>query len=268
MTGMILKWLGGKRRIVTAIIGLLPENLENRGYHEPFLGGGALLFALKPARGTANDVNTRLINFYRVVRDNPNELIEEAKRFLYDREIYYRLRDRFNTATLSPIEDAALFLYLNKTGYNGLYRVNSKGIFNVPFGRYKNPNIVPEVKIIEASQVLRKIDLRCEDFSYIIDVAKEGDIVYMDPPYKPLNKTSNFTSYNPDGFNEVEQVRLRKICEELDRNNIFFIVSNSGPAAELYDGFKIMKILVNRSINSKASARGPINEILVTNIEK
>ena len=108
----------GKRRIVAAIIGLLPENPENRGYHEPFLGGGAVLFALKPARGTANDVNRRLINFYRVVRDNPYQLIDEAKQFLYDREIYYRLRDRFNTATLSPIEDAALFLYLNKTGYN------------------------------------------------------------------------------------------------------------------------------------------------------
>ncbi len=266
MSGMILKWLGGKRRIVAAIIGLLPENIENRGYHEPFLGGGAVLFTLKPARGTANDVNRRLINFYRVVRDNPYQLIEEAKQFLYDREIYYRLRERFNTATLSPVEDAALFLYLNKTGYNGLYRVNSKGIFNVPFGRYKNPNIVPEVKIVEASQVLRNIDLRCEDFSYVVNVAKEGDIVYLDPPYKPLNKTSYFTSYNPDGFNENEQIRLRNICIELDRKNIFFIVSNSGPAVELYNGFKIKKILANRSINSKASGRGPINEILVTNI--
>ena len=265
---MILKWLGGKRRIVAAIIGLLPEDLENRGYHEPFLGGGAVLFSLKPARGTANDVNLRLINFYRIVRDNPGELIEEAKRFRYDREIYYRLRERFNTTSLSPVEDAALFLYLNKTGYNGLYRVNSRGIFNVPFGRYKNPSIVPEVKIIEASQVLKKIDLRCGDFSYVIEVAKEGDIVYLDPPYRPLSKTSNFTSYNPNGFNEIEQVRLRNICVELDRKNIFFIVSNSGPAAELYDGFKIMKILANRSINSNASDRGPVNEILVTNIEK
>jgi DNA adenine methylase len=267
MSGMILKWLGGKRRIVAAIKEILPKNLELRGYHEPFLGGGAVLFSVKPNRGTANDVNPRLINFYRVVRDYPRELIDEAKRFRYDKEIYYLLRDKFNTESLSPVEDAGIFLYLNKTGYNGLYRVNSSGLFNVPFGRYKNPNIVSEAKILEASRVLRKVDLRCEDFSYVIDEAKEGDIVYMDPPYKPLSKTSNFTSYYIEGFNESEQIRLRDICIELDKKRVLFIISNSEPAAELYKGFKIMKVHANRAINSKSMLRGPIKEILVTNIQ-
>jgi DNA adenine methylase len=262
----ILKWAGGKRSLVQAILSTFPPGYESRAYHEPFLGGGAVFFTVKPRRGTVNDVNPRLVNFYRVVRDRPAELVAEASKYPYERETYYRLRDRFNGGGLDVVEDAALLLYLNKTGYNGLYRVNSRGKYNVPFGTYRNPTIVPQEDIDAASKALRRVEVRSVDFSYLLDVAQEGDLVYLDPPYEPLSRTSNFNTYSPTGFPWSEQVRLSETVRELDKRGVFFTLSNSEPVKKLYWGFKIATVHVNRSINTKTKSRGPVNEIIVTNI--
>ena len=156
MVEPILKWAGGKRSLIPKIFNLFPTDYKKRTYHEPFLGGGALFFKIKPSSGSINDINSRLVNFYKVVRDKPMELIDKTQKYEYSETSYYELRDRFNQKNLSDVEEASIFLYLNKTAFNGLYRVNSKGEFNVPFGRYKNPNIVPEKRIISASKILKK----------------------------------------------------------------------------------------------------------------
>jgi DNA adenine methylase len=262
----ILKWAGGKRSLIQEILSTFPLDYEGRAYHEPFLGGGSVFFTIRPERGTVNDVNTRLANFYRVVRDSPDALIEEASRYTYDEKTYYTLRDRFNKGGLDPIEGAALLLYLNKTGYNGLYRVNSKGLFNVPFGTYRNPKIVPAEDIIIASEALRRVEIRSEDFSYLLDAASEGDVVYLDPPYEPLSKTSNFNTYSPTGFPWSEQVRLSEMIRELDARGVLFTLSNSEPVKKLYKGFRIKIVHANRSINTKTTGRGSVKEMLVTNI--
>jgi DNA adenine methylase len=262
----ILKWAGGKRSLAPAIVATFPPDYAERQYHEPFLGGGAVFFTIKPKGGTVNDVNPRLINFYRVVRDHPAALIAEASKHPYEKETYYRLRDRFNNGGLNPIEDAALLLYLNKTGYNGLYRVNSRGIFNVPFGTYRNPKIVSKDDIYAASEVLRRVELCCEDFSYLLDAAGEGDLIYFDPPYEPLSRTSNFNTYSPTGFSWSEQERLARIVRELDARGVLFTLSNSEPVKRLYIGFKVRVVQANRSINTKTNSRGPVREIIVSNI--
>ncbi len=264
----ILKWAGGKRSLTPAIIATFSSDYSERRYHEPFLGGGAVFFAVKPRRGTVNDVNQRLVNFYRVVRDEPTSLIAEVSKYPYEKDTYYALRDRFNGGELSPAEDAAILLYLNKTGYNGLYRVNSRGVFNVPFGTYNRPKIVSEDDVYAASKALRRVDLRCEDFSYLLDDAREGDLVYLDPPYEPLSRTSNFNTYSPNGFPWSEQERLAGVVRELDRRGILFTLSNSEPVKRLYKGFRVSVVHANRSINTKTSGRGPVREIIVTNIPR
>lgn len=213
------------------------------------------------------------MNFYHVVRDKPEELIEQASRYAHDKNTYYKLRDRFNQPNIGDVEEAALLLYLNKTAFNGLYRVNSKGEFNVPFGRYKNPTIIPERRIRAASRILKGIEILNEDFSYIIEYAKEGDLCYFDPPYQPVSDTANFTSYSEAGFDINEQARLKDTCVKLDKKGILFVLSNSDvePITEMYrdvSNFRIEIVQARRAISSKASTRGPINEILVTNIPR
>ena len=267
MPKAILKWAGGKRSLLEAILSTFPADYRSRPFHEPFLGGGAVFFKLKPQKGTVNDVNPRLVNFYKIVRDSPEKLIAKAKKFPYNRDSYYALRDKFNDEKLSPVEDAALLLYLNKTSYNGLYRVNSRGRFNVPFGRYRNPTIVHEEDIRGASEALSKIEIYNEDFSYILKAAKWGDLVYLDPPYEPVSHTSNFNTYSPTGFPWEEQVRLSETIRELDERGVLFVLSNSEPVKKLYEGFNVTTVRANRSINTKATARGPVNEIIATNIK-
>ena len=264
----VLKWAGGKRSLVQAILSTFPPDYRDRAYHEPFLGGGAVFFSVAPLRGTVNDVNPRLINFYRVVRDHPGELIEEAGKLRYDRDTYYAVRERFNSGGLTPVEDAALLLYLNKTGYNGLYRVNSRGEFNVPFGTYRDPTIAPRDDIHAASEALRRVEIRNEDFSYLLDATREGDLVYLDPPYEPLSRTSSFNTYSPTGFPWEEQVRLVETIRELDARGVLFVLSNSEPTRKLYRGFKTTTVQANRSINTKTAGRGPVREIIVTNIKR
>ena len=266
----LLKWAGGKRSLVREITELLPGDYGERRYHEPFFGGGAVFFSIKPRGGSINDINRRLMNFYRIVRDRPKELIEEARRYRYDEEEYYRLRNRFNSEGLNEVEEAALLLYLNKTAYNGLYRVNSRGEFNVPFGRYENPTIVNERSILRASRLLRDVEIRSEDFSYILDAAREGDLCYLDPPYHPASETANFTDYDAGGFSMADQRRLRDLCVELDRRGVIFVLSNSdtGAVRRLFDGMEGLKMIslrTKRMISSKVSTRGSGCDLLMTN---
>jgi DNA adenine methylase len=267
----ILKWAGGKRSLIPKILPLLPPDYKTRRFHEPFFGGGALFFEIQPKSGSINDINKRLISFYQVVRDKPEELIITASQYKYEKEEFYKLRERYNTPGLSDVEDAALLLYLNKTAFNGLYRVNSRGQFNVPFGRYSNPTIVDPRKIRKASKIFENIEIFHKDYSYIVDFAEQGDLVYFDPPYLPISKTANFTAYSSDGFGWKDQLRLRDVCIKLEKKGVFFVLSNSY-VEELVEEYKkpglfrIEIVKANRMINSNAEARGPISEALVTNI--
>ncbi len=269
----VLKWAGGKRTLIPEIIDLFPVDFKDRTYHEPLIGGGAVFFKIEPKTGTINDLNSRLMNFYRVVKDNPQELISEASKYSYNKKSYYILRDRFNQPDLPNIEYAALLLYLNKTAFNGLYRVNSKGKFNVPLGGYKNPTIVPKNRILRASKTLENVEIYNEDFSYVLDVADKGDLCYLDPPYQPISDTAKFTAYTEKGFDFNEQRRLRDLCINLSEKEVFFVLSNSysKQIEKIYSEvkeFKIITVEAKRVISSKASTRGSVKEILVTNIPK
>jgi DNA adenine methylase len=271
MVDPILKWAGGKRQLLPIILSLFPVDYKTRGYHEPFVGGGAVFFKIRPRSGSINDINTRLMTFYRVVRDRPEELIQQASHYPYNEEAYYALRSRFNHPDTPPLEAAALLLYLNKTAYNGLYRVNAHGEFNVPFGRYKNPTIVSKQRIRAASKILQRVDLINADFAYVLDYARKGDLCYFDPPYHPVSETANFTAYAAEGFDLPEQERLRDVCVELDAAGVLFVLSNSyaSPVQQLYrdiDAFHVITVQATRAISSKATTRGPVNELLVTNI--
>lgn len=276
MAEPILKWAGGKRQILREIVALMPKDFRNRTFHEPFFGGGAVTFWMEPEKGTINDINPKLINFYVVVRDHVDELIEDAKNHKNDKEYFYKARAEFNEIVTNGFEIpnirlASLLLYLNKTAFNGLYRENRKGEFNVPFGRYKNPKIVDEERLRKASEVLKKLDIHNEDFTYILREANPGDLVYFDPPYHPVSETASFTSYSKEDFSREDQKRLRDICLKLHEKGIYFILSNSyvKPVRGLYEGiegFEILKIYAKRPINSKADRRGEVPEMLVTNI--
>jgi DNA adenine methylase len=211
------------------------------------------------------------MKFYKIVRDKPEELIKEASKYPYHKSTYYKLRDHFNNGELNPVEEAALLLYFNKTGFNGLYRENSKGQFNVPFGRYKNPTIVPENKIRKASKILKNIEILNQDFSYVQEYVEPGDLCYFDPPYQPVSDTANFTSYFADGFELDDQIKLLNTCIELNEKEVYFVLSNSyvEPIIKMYEpveDFRIVPVEARRSINSKANNRGPVKESLITNI--
>ena len=266
----LLKWAGGKRSLVDKIVGLLPDGYRERRYHEPFFGGGAVFFHIEPSRGSINDVNPRLMNFYRVVRDQPEELVEEASKYSYDEAEFYSLRDKFNGPGLTDVEDAAIFLYLNKTAYNGLYRVNSMGEFNVPFGRYEDPTIVPRRSLRRASKLLQGVDIRCGDFSYLLEATGKEDICYLDPPYYPASETANFTDYSAGGFDLADQERLRDICVELDEMGVVFVLSNSDTEVVrcLYgdvDGLRIFPLRTKRMISRRISSRSSGHDLLITN---
>jgi len=267
----LLKWAGGKRSLIERITELFPEDYRIRRYHEPFLGGGAVFFELEPERGTINDVNPKLINFYRVVRDYPQDLIDCASKYRYEEKEYYKRRERFNDLDIPSVESAALFLYLNRTAFNGLYRENSKGEFNVPYGRYKNPKIVFRKRILETSLLFSGIEIHCKDFSYILDYVEQGDICYLDPPYHPMSKTANFTEYASGNFSFEDQLRLRDICIKLNELGVFFVLSNSDTPAinDLYESTGFMKtyLKTRRSISSKPSTRNSGEELLISNCD-
>ncbi len=264
----VLKWAGGKGRLLPQLLARLPDDFQ--AYHEPFIGGGALFFALAGAgrSGPAylSDANPSLIDVYRALRDGVDEVIAALQGHVYEREHYYRVRAQ-RPADLSLPERAARVIYLNKTCYNGLYRENKRGEFNVPFGRYKNPTICDEPNLRAAARALQGVDVARRPFSTVLDHARPGDFVYFDPPYHPLSPTANFTAYDRAGFGPDDQQRLRDVFAALGERGVRAMLSNSDTpfVRELYDGFRIEQVWVGRAVNSKAGGRGKVAEVIVRN---
>lgn len=290
MAEPILKWAGGKRQLLDELYARFPASYGR--YHEPFLGGGALFFDLEPADATVNDANPRLVNFYERVRDEPEALIErleafddpdadpdpslpfaeETPRGRGVESYYYQQRARFNRrpyeGEFDPLAEAALLLYLNRTCYNGLYRENADGGFNVPVGRYANPDWVQRDRIRRASDVLANATIRNGDFAYVLDAAAPGDLVYFDPPYEPMSATASFNEYSAEGFDREDQRRLLDVAGELDEAGVRVVVSNSGVMYEAYAdaGFSVEREDATRAINSDADNRDAVDEIVATNV--
>ena len=264
----IVKWVGGKRQLMFELLKNMQKNYNR--YFEPFIGGGALFFELQPNNAYISDTNEELINLYQVVRDNINELIKDLKKHKITKEYFMEIRNIDRTQEYqnwSDIQKASRFIYLNRTCFNGMYRVNSKGEFNVPFGNYKNPRIVDENNLLNCSELLKNTEIECADFSQILSKVKKGDFVYLDPPYVPLNETSSFTSYTKDGFDLDMQFKLRDVCDELDNKGVKFLLSNSDTKLvnELYENYNIKKVFATRAINANPDGRGKITEVLVRN---
>lgn len=260
-----VKWAGGKGQLIPQFEPLFPKEKFDL-YLEPFVGGGAVFFHLLPGKAILIDSNPELVNFYRVVRDSLPELCADLAKHKNDREYYYRTR-ALDPETLSPVERASRFLYLNKTGYNGLWRVNRKGKHNVPFGRYKNPKILDEENLRLVSLALMRAEIVCGDFSLVLEYACPSAFVYLDPPYQPLSDTANFTSYTADSFGKEDQERLAKLFRELDAKGCMVMLSNSDTplVRELYAGYDIQVVRARRAINCRADRRGPVSELVIRN---
>jgi DNA adenine methylase len=271
---LFLKWAGGKLQLIEQFKNLFPPSFNN--YYEPFIGSGAVFFyiksKLKPNKVILSDTNEELINCFVVVRDKPSELIEllSNHRKKHSKEYYYAVRS-IESDRLDVVSKAARLIYLNKTCFNGLYRVNSKGQFNVPMGDYQNPCIFDKNTLLRASQLLQGVHLRVMTFEKVLDFAEKGDFVYFDPPYIPLSKTSSFTQYFKGRFSVKEQKRLSEVFYLLDLRGCFVMLSNSDHALtrELYRDYEknIVMVRAKRMINSVASKRGAINEAVVTNYD-
>jgi DNA adenine methylase len=259
-----IKWAGGKRQLLPSLRERAPSKPPH--YFEPFVGGGALFFALRPPNAVLADVNERLIRAYRGVRTSVGQVIRLLRSYPHDPAFFYRFREA-NIDDGTDAEVASWFIYLNKTGFNGLYRVNRDNRFNVPFGRYANPTICDEPTLRACSAALAEADLRVDDFESVVEKAKAGDFVYFDPPYVPLSATSSFTSYTSVGFGHAEQTRLRDTALRLKERGVHVLLSNSSAPSvrNLYaDGFDIIEVSATRLVNSKATARGAIVELLIT----
>lgn len=287
-----VKWVGGKTQLIDDIQKSLPADLRNKHdltYVEPFVGGGAVLFWILQeypniTKAVINDINAELICTYRVIRDDVESLITELSRIQSEyipldseqrKEYFLKKRNLFNSKNKSEVETASLFIFLNRTCFNGLYRVNSKGEFNVPHGKYSNPKICDEVTLRADSALLKNVEILCGDFAQTGKYAGNNVLYYFDPPYRPLTDTSAFTSYTTDGFDDAEQTRLRDFCDEIARNKSLFVASNSDPKNvdgedkffdKLYEMFSIKRVSAARMINSKGDGRGAISEIMITNV--
>ncbi|MGK3964517.1 DNA adenine methylase [Sorangium sp. So ce118] len=259
-----LKWAGGKGQLLRQFQPLLPASYGR--YFEPFVGGAALFFCLQPKRAALTDVNAELIDCYQAVRDRVEEVIAALGSHAYEQAHYYRVRD-LDPATLSLPERAARTIFLNRTGFNGLYRVNSAGRFNVPFGRYVNPSICNPPQLRACSAALQGVELEVRDFERVLDHAAEGDFVYLDPPYSPVSSTANFTSYSAGGFSFRDQERLAALFAALDERGVQVMLSNSDvpEIPPLYKRFRIDRVAALRSINAKSDARGRVGEIVIRN---
>ena len=267
----VVKWVGGKRQIIDEISSLLPKRITS--YCEPFFGGGAVLFALQPPNAIINDLNGDLMTVYEVIRDDVNSLIESLAKHENTAEYFYTLRDidrdKEKYKSLSKVEKASRLIYLNKTCFNGLFRVNSSGEFNSPFGYYKNPNIINEPVLLAVSKYFnsKNIQFYNEDFADTLKRVERGTFVYLDPPYDPVSDTASFTGYNKCGFDRDEQIRLKLCCDDLTHRGIKFMLSNSSTQfiKDLYKNYNINIVKAKRAINSNASKRGVVEEVLVTN---
>jgi len=270
-----VKWVGGKRQLLKQFkeLGLYPPedfNPNTATYFEPFVGGGAVFFDLFPQKAILLDLNFELITTYNVIKNDVGDLIKSLKKHKHNKEYFLKMRVK-NPKRLSKLNIASRFIYLNRTGFNGLYRVNKNDEFNVPFGRYNNPLICDEENLRKIHNVLQKVDILHKDYKEVLNIARKGDFVYLDPPYYPVNRTSNFTSYTSKDFLEKEQEELRDAFVELHKKRCFVMLSNSDTPFinKLYSGLnkriKIHKIRAGRMINSNAKKRGKINEVLVIN---
>lgn len=272
----VLKWVGGKRQLLNEIVPMIPDDYSV--YVEPFVGGGAVLLKTQSEQAIISDYNEELINMYNVIKKYPDELIELLTKYkeLNSKDFFYKLRglDRDNNvySILSETDKAARTIYLNKTCFNGLYRVNSKGEFNAPYGKYKNPDIINANTIHNISKYFNEnhIQILCSDYKDILKNLDDNKcFVYLDPPYFPMSKTSAFTSYTKDGFDENKQVELKNMCDELDKKGIRFLQSNSDCEfiRRLYKDYKIKTVQAKRSINSNGNKRGKVNEVLIYNYD-
>ena len=287
-----IKWVGGKSQLIDQLDAQLPADFgdwENVTYIEPFVGGGAMLFYMLQhypniRHAIINDVNSDLTTCYQTVKDNPEELItslmeiqstynalstEEARKVFF-----LAVRDRYNEKILDPLENTTKFLFLNRTCFNGLYRVNKKGLFNVPFGKYTNPQICDLATIRKDSDLLQRVEIMTGDFEATFDHAQGKTLFYFDPPYRPLSNTSSFNDYAKESFNDDEQIRLKEYCDRIDEAGFQFMLSNSdckGKNEEdnffdvLYGAYHIERVWASRSINSNPNKRGKLTEILVHN---
>ena len=274
-----LKWAGGKTQLLDQMDRFFPSDLATgqiASYHEPFVGGGAVFFHLwntirLPEKVYLFDNNEELINTYKVIRDKVEELIKllSIHQLHHDQEYYYKIRglDRNGSMTLSNLEGAARTIYLNRTCYNGLYRVNSQGQFNVPMGSYKNPTILHKEVLLAASAALQGVIIEVWDFQTVLEFANRGDFVYFDPPYDPLSETASFTSYTADNFREKDQRKLAEVYAVLSGRGCYCMLSNSRTPLiqDLYKNFRIEIVQANRAINSNPKNRGAIDEVLVLN---
>ena len=264
-----LKWAGGKRQLLSQIDLYIPKSFNK--YIEPFVGGGALFFYLLPKNAILNDINQDLINTYRVIKENVSELITSLKKHKNEEEYFYKIRsvdrnlDEFKT--WSDVEKASRIIYLNRCCYNGLYRVNSKGYFNAPFGKYKNPKICNEENLKLVHKVLKDVKLMNTSFELCLNYAKKDDFIYFDPPYVPISESANFTSYTKSSFKKEDQIKLFNVFKELDQKGCKLLLSNSYNEfiLKLYKNYQINIVYAKRAINSNPDKRGEIKEILIIN---
>ncbi|MBE0471791.1 MAG: DNA adenine methylase [Methyloprofundus sp.] len=288
-----LKWAGGKTQLLKDIEDKFPyKQNDTFNYVEPFVGSGAVLFwvlnSFPNLRNVViNDINQDLVGAYKVIKNNVHDLILILKKYEYEyhlfteiteekKQYYYNKRHEFNSRDSDRITQAALLIFLNRTCFNGLYRVNKKNEFNVPIGSYKKPMICDEANLLAVSKKLQKVEIVTGDFEATISCADTNTIFYLDPPYKPLSETSSFNSYAKEVFCDGEQVRLKRFCDDLNALNAKWILSNSDVKDsdiasdffdELYSSYKILRVSARRSINSNATKRGFLSELLITNVE-
>lgn len=265
-----LKWAGGKRALIPVLQQYLPENVQDLTYYEPFLGGGSMLFHLKPKKAFVNDINCNLITTYQQIKDNPEELIAKLKNMKNDKDFFYDVRFAFNyDDKLDPVTRAAYMIYLNMTCFNGLYRLNKKGLFNTPFGKYTNPTICNEETLRDDSEFFNSSNIvfSCGSYKDLLKGIKEDSFVYFDPPYYPINEEKkNFTSYSSQEFLKNEQIELRDTCDELNAKGIKFMLSNSNSdfIKEIYEGYTIREVDFKHRISVNPETR-QVKELIVTN---
>ncbi len=272
-TKPFLKWAGGKRQLIPEIkFHYLPPHYNT--YYEPFVGAGALLLDLQPSRAVINDGNTELINCYLIIKNSVEELIEILRSYYNDEAYYYQIRawDRQpDYAEKSAVERAARIVFLNKTCYNGLFRVNANGQFNTPFGRYKSPKILDENGLRTVSSYLNTADVQIRNFDFQELLLKlppaAGDFIYFDPPYDPVSRTASFTGYGADGFNQAAQIRLKATFDRLTQQGCQVLLSNSKTdfILDLYQDYRTHTIAATRAVNSNPQKRGKIDEVLIMN---
>ncbi len=269
-----LQWVGGKREFINNYNDYFPKNYGN--YHEPFLGGGAVLFHLDPCNAYVSDLNLELVQSYNAIKDTPEEIIRLLKKlkFKHSKELYYAVRslDReHNFETVSPHEIAARMIYLNQTGFNGVYRVNKKGQYNVPIGSSLNRLICDEENILKVSEFLnnQNIDIKHRDYSTVLEYAKSGDFVYLDPPYAPAGGYSDFVRYTKEQFGLQDQQNVGEVFKKLDEIGCKVAMSNADVEVvrDIYDGFDFLPVLSSRNLSSKKDTRGKVKEVLVVNYE-